>query len=431
MPQTATAHVIPKLLHRIWFGPTIPEVYQKNLVQLIEKNSPRYTVHLWTDVSLMSDAYTQRLRTFAERYKIVLHDIRENTQLINYELILEELNKTILHQGEQDFQPRVHYARASDLARVAILIEQGGIYTDTDTQSREPLPALHANYGILLKKKQASHGLSKEKQDELSTFKFPDFTDVILYDFIAATPHNEVLLLAAEVSKIDYAVYHRRQQESWEYIDCHEFHIQMTMMLTGSALRCAVNHFTMQTVLPSDKSTALFFDDHPFFHSTYDKSWLNATNIESESEETLLKHFVPSPRISNIMERFGEALLCARKEKFSEPADFPERASALLPVHVRLLHQLTEIARYAPQQCLPWKQSMAFLVAILVSGVSEKIRPNAFQSLAVGVMAYVSTQLLYGLTSQSRGYLGLFSQPDDVPPPSGARSNQAAFTQPG
>ena len=217
--------------------------------------------------------------------------------MINHPLIIEELNKTTLHHGDKNFQPRLHYARASDLARISILIQLGGIYTDTDTQALLPLPTLHAEYGTLCKKKQ------KATKANLYQFKktFPNFTDMILYDFIAATPNNQILLTAAEISRSDYQTYHQLKQDNWGYIDCNDFHLHMTIMLTGTALRCAMNHFTITNKIASDKSKDMFFDDSLYFLSTYDKSWLDLDKIEHLSTDEALKRLLQEPSTFSIL----------------------------------------------------------------------------------------------------------------------------------
>jgi hypothetical protein len=261
MPLTSNTTRIPAIHHRIWFGSFLPKAYQDNLVQLVTKNASRYLVYLWTDFSTLDSVEKVKFQTFCKRHAIILCDIREYTKFSNYVLIKEELDKTIQHANEKNFQPRLHFVRASDLARISILLAFGGVYTDTDTKSLSSLPVLDVPFGFLCKKKDY---LPKNAAYQLKK-TFPDFSDMILYDFIAATPSNPILEITANISESDYQIYHEIKQDDWEYIDCDQFHLNMTCLFTGSALRAAINYWTKNQKIPGNESIQLFFNDKPFF----------------------------------------------------------------------------------------------------------------------------------------------------------------------
>ncbi len=294
--MTSNTTKIPAKLHRIWFGSFLPQKYQENLVQLVNKNTPLYSVHLWTDFSTINVAQKEQFQMFCNKHHISLHNIRDYSYFANFKWITEELDKTIHYANECNFQPLLHFVRASDLARIAILLKFGGIYTDTDTRSLAPLPLLDAPLGLLCK--QNPH-LSKAVSYQLKK-TFPDFSHMILYDFIAATPSSPILEITANVSLADYSVYHKIKQDAWELIDCNDFHLRMTCMLTGSALRSAINYWTRKELIPYEQSAQLFLDDALWLKSDYDKSWLNYDYV-AQNEEEELKHFILSNKQEKII----------------------------------------------------------------------------------------------------------------------------------
>ena len=131
------------LHHRIWFGSFLPKSYQQNLLRF-KIHNPQYGVHLWTDNSTITLEEKLQFEYFCEKHNFTLHFVREHQGLVNSDLIEEELNKALINISKR----RVHFARASDVARVAILLAMGGLYLDTDTNSLSPLPTLTSPINI-------------------------------------------------------------------------------------------------------------------------------------------------------------------------------------------------------------------------------------------------------------------------------------------
>lgn len=274
MPQqSANALSIPKIQHRIWFGSDLPEKYQEHLKKLAAKN-PGNIIKLWTDSSILSSIEKNHLRDFCKKNNIQLMNIRAFPYLINYELIEYELDKAQTKSKNK----RVHYAQASDLARISILIEQGGVYTDTDTESLDTLPILTPKFGLYVKECQ---GIDKTDQQDLPA---DDVSD-IFYDFIAAHPQNSILKQAAEISALDYKTYHQSAHRRWEHSNNPCILQSGTIRLTGSALRFALEYAVSNRKIKPALRSDLFFADSQYFLSSYDRSWLDPNWYESTSEE--------------------------------------------------------------------------------------------------------------------------------------------------
>lgn len=265
---------MPQLLHRVWFGSFLPTNYQKNLLQFAQLNSSS-TLLLWTDFGTISESEQQQFIEFCQIHHIELHNIQEHPKLTNMALIREELDRA---QSEPQHR-LLHLVRASDLARIAILIEHGGIYTDTDTVSLNPLPTLSLPFGFLAKYDPITQIELINTLDSI-----PDFSR-ILYDFMAAEPQNKILIFAAKISEIDYQTYHNSANKQWELSSDRDIHMSSTIRLTGSALRYAINYLLAHREISVKNPADLFFNDSKYLNSTYDKSWLKGYVEQPDTEE--------------------------------------------------------------------------------------------------------------------------------------------------
>src|SRR3990167_8518521 len=262
---------IPKIAHRIWFGDGFTPKYQKYM-RLLATLNPDYTVKLWSDPGTMSETAYRFLQMFCKENHIELRNIREHNELINYDLIMEELDT-----APQRFSyRRLHYVRASDIARISILFEQGGIYTDADTKMTKPFQEFQAKYGVLLK----LFGVSSENLCyNFFEILFPPkvyhyFFTNIFYDSIACTPHHQLLEMTVAIIQRDYQTYHTSLHREWE--NCTDSNVLLygTIKLTGTALKWALNYGHQSGKLSFNDPNELFFDANILSQSDYDKSWL-------------------------------------------------------------------------------------------------------------------------------------------------------------
>ncbi len=107
-PAQVPAHkssIIPKVIHQIWLGGTLPEKY-KNWVESWKKYHPGWEYKLWTD-----------------------EDVKHLT-LYNREL----------YDSLSNYGPKV------DILRYEILYQFGGLYVDTDFECFKALDVLHDRY---------------------------------------------------------------------------------------------------------------------------------------------------------------------------------------------------------------------------------------------------------------------------------------------
>ncbi len=150
--------MIPQTIHFIWVGGPLPRKYFGNVRKWADQNR-KYKIKVWLDsglyptdedgqpqVGFFDDAgktwYGSQRRSFGEQ-NISVSDLAKNgflNQMKNGNFFLDETLGTSRNLGA-----------ASDILRVEILLKEGGIYMDTDTYPRKPLPApMPAQHGVLL-----------------------------------------------------------------------------------------------------------------------------------------------------------------------------------------------------------------------------------------------------------------------------------------
>jgi Glycosyltransferase sugar-binding region containing DXD motif len=279
---------IPKIAHRIWFGEPFPMNYQENLKALAKLN-PDYKVKLWSDPATMSEESYNQLLKLCNEENIQLYNVREHTELINYALIIEELDTS----RNDEVHKRLHYVRASDIARIAILYNEGGIYTDTDSKMLMQFPEFSDEQSILLKiLGSPSHNLYNFF-DIASSSKnnYRYFFSYILYDFIASAPQTLLLKTTAEITEKDYETYKASNNRQWENSTHAEILRDGTIKLTGTALKWALNYLYQSGQICFDSPLHLFFNADEIIEAGYDKSWLEGFDKTEGIENEYLNRF--------------------------------------------------------------------------------------------------------------------------------------------
>jgi len=166
-----THHTIPNTIHLIWFGSMLPKnneyPYQNHVIGQKALN-PEFNVNLWTSSDSMSKKEYQKMVEFCSKYKIQIHDLahKKYSMLSNLEHINLELK-------------RGNWARASDIARLSILLQCGGYYLDTDLK---PKAALRKNYPSIY---GMNHFIAEDDQDHTLNIYF-----------LAAIPQHPFFLAA-------------------------------------------------------------------------------------------------------------------------------------------------------------------------------------------------------------------------------------------
>jgi len=155
---------IPHNLHFIWVGALVPYNQAQNLCRWVEEN-PAYEVYFWTEACSTEN---NALRVYSilkgipfitaidiargdNAFKIECDraDGQHSTLFIHPITILP--NFCDMAQVYEEIHTWRNYGAASDILRIAVLHEYGGIYMDFDTYSRgTPLPTnIIAPKGIL------------------------------------------------------------------------------------------------------------------------------------------------------------------------------------------------------------------------------------------------------------------------------------------
>lgn len=272
--------MIPKIAHRIWFGDPFPEKYRGYIKSLSEVN-PDYIIKLWSDPITMSDEGYANLNIFCMEHRIELCNIREHTDLDNYPIIIAELDASFNDRSRR----KLHYVRASDVARVAIKIKEGGVYTDTDSRTLAPFPHFSARHGFLLKNQQIDDEslcfFNVGKTAKRYQYYFPD----VLYDFMACVPNHPLFKLAAQITTLDYRTYRASAFRAWEKSSNTETLAYGTVRLTGTAIKRALNYSCQSGEFVFNDPMEFFLETDPFMQGDYDKSWLEGFNHREEDED--------------------------------------------------------------------------------------------------------------------------------------------------
>jgi acetone carboxylase gamma subunit len=167
---------IPNILHAIWLGKMPGEDVQKNLENWRKKN-PDLKIKLWID----SETYTKdetncvvvSLEKWAEENNIIIVDTSGKIQeFTSGELVYENMLCQQFYDDEINGK-YANFAAASDILRVEILYQEGGIYIDaTDIfPGRDPLGELSSKENFLIH--VSDEGVNN--------------------DILASTPQNEYL----------------------------------------------------------------------------------------------------------------------------------------------------------------------------------------------------------------------------------------------
>jgi hypothetical protein len=306
---------LPRIMHRIWFGSFLPSDYQEYLFNF-KKHNPHFRIMLWTDFDGLSLKEINEFKTFCLENNIILINIREHSDLLNYSLIEQELDEG----NRYDTQNKgVHLVRASDLARVSILYLLGGLYSDTDTDCCKPLPDFNLDVGLIIKK--SAHAGGMIVYNTLNSGE-------VVYDFIGALAGNKLLALSADISKLDYETYSVSKNLEWTSSKLREIHQKSTIFFTGYSLIEVISYIVKISGQHSELLDNLFIKCESFMPSLYDKSWLKHLNPESVAtspdsqnmiaDEESLNRFKSEINLqrSNFLARLNASLI--NKEVFEE-----------------------------------------------------------------------------------------------------------------
>lgn len=162
-------YAIPKQIHLIWIGGKLPKKYLENLnnlTQLCKNMHPVFAVNIWTDQGSRNSNNTQFQQISGLNIKNLETELLANVRGNNSIYTETEKNsffKWILFE----YLPPANYAAISDLLRIEILRQYGGMYLDVDVAINSaikdnPLAFAH-NLEKLFSTVQVQGGLSCRK----------------------------------------------------------------------------------------------------------------------------------------------------------------------------------------------------------------------------------------------------------------------------
>lgn len=132
--------VVPTSVNWIWLGGPIPDHLSHNIMNFMKLN-PGFTATLWVDSTSWQSGHGARLKMLPRRVQI--RSVSE---------IFEGLDPKLYAAFERERSgPLRNYPAASDIARIAILKNKGGVYLDADVQLTSPFQTpLEAKTGVLM-----------------------------------------------------------------------------------------------------------------------------------------------------------------------------------------------------------------------------------------------------------------------------------------
>lgn len=153
---------IENKIHFVWIGNVLPEVYANEILSHLFNNIKYYKFFLWTDRPLEN---SKLFRNMDSTYKMIKTEKIDGRIILTYKKsyfrtgTLTFISTTTLYTACGSLYQRYEYAkdternygRASDILRLGILRQEGGIYMDTDTESLKALPArITAKHGFMM-----------------------------------------------------------------------------------------------------------------------------------------------------------------------------------------------------------------------------------------------------------------------------------------
>ncbi|HSX20485.1 MAG TPA: glycosyltransferase [Gammaproteobacteria bacterium] len=126
---------IPRELHLIWIGGNMPKDYLANLqhlASLCENIQPVYEVNIWTDAGSRQANAAQFKQIAGLTVRHIEGELLKNL-LSNDSPYTDIEKKHFLKWMLFEYLAPANYAAVSDLLRIEILRQHGGLYLDTDT----------------------------------------------------------------------------------------------------------------------------------------------------------------------------------------------------------------------------------------------------------------------------------------------------------
>ena len=255
---------VPQRLHLIWLGSLPPNSsqrpYRRRLLEWVDQNLG-WEVYLWTD---RGGREADQVSSWCTENGITHHTILDTEQILwgdEYSLVIEQLRHGF-------------YANASDILRMRILYQLGGIYVDLDVQSIQ-LPPFDLPLGI---------GLVLREGDGVLQSIAPHA--------IASVAGHSVLQIALWQVLTNFRLLSESEEPDFRYSAKPSERYGGVLVLTGDVLRPALRAvFGLFDGGIWGWSAWLEALRLPFrFHHLEDLSWMGKTDVEISDEDA----FFPS-----------------------------------------------------------------------------------------------------------------------------------------
>lgn len=198
-------------LHLIWLGSIPPNTkqkpYRRYIIDWAEQN-PTWEIYLWTD---RQGREREQIHQWCTENDIFPRFITEG------DVLWGEERELVLNQLREKF-----YANASDLLRLRILYQMGGLYVDTDVEPTV-LPQIELPLGIGL--------LLRKNGEELQS---------IAPHSIASIQGHAVLQIALWQGQSNFNVLATLEEQDFRYSKSVSERYGGVLMLTGDLLRPAL-----------------------------------------------------------------------------------------------------------------------------------------------------------------------------------------------
>ncbi|WP_177315844.1 glycosyltransferase [Burkholderia ubonensis] len=152
--QLKDANIIKKdaPLHFVWFGSSVPDTesfpYLSNLKKFCQDN-PERIINLWYDPRVLSgdeNCYMKSICGCMNNFRTRdIQTLADNGDT----LLTQALGRVNLIHKESTIEKGM-YGTSSDLARIAIVYREGGIYFDIDARSLKEIPEMTVTHGMRL-----------------------------------------------------------------------------------------------------------------------------------------------------------------------------------------------------------------------------------------------------------------------------------------
>lgn len=335
--------IVPKKLHAIWLGGILREAGKKNIA-MWKKANPDYEMNIWIDSSTFLTDFSPaaleqkkeylQFKQWAKENKVIINDINPDVmdaELQNHSDIFNNMKSQVFYQQEIA-SPGANFGAASDILRVEILFNEGGVYYDCEDVSPEiPLKYLPA----WEKDELPLMGLRDLVVSEKSGILVHAFSGKLNNDLLASIPGApDIARFRDEIEKNYQELYargekfvmaHRFQQLS-SFITFGQDKLKSTMKISGpTALRKIVGPQPVNT----------FPDYWRIVENTQALSWVDKISTYGAVEQSFRLNYIEYLTLitDRIMTEDVDAEIRYLLEKFQYAIHSESKSISLIELH--------------------------------------------------------------------------------------------------